>query len=75
MGTGFPHIGMSSKKLLSHSSSAIVVSNAMNSDSIVDLANTVCLQDLQDTATPPSVKMYPLVDLKFLKSAIQLASL
>ena len=66
---------MSSKKLRSHSASAAVVSNAMNSDSIVDLAATVCLLDFQDTAGLPSVKMYPLVDLEFLESAIQLASL
>ena len=37
----------------------------MNSDSIVDLANNVCLEDFQDTAAPPSVNTYPLVDFEF----------
>ena len=47
----------------------------MNSDSMVDLANTVCLVDFYDIVAPPSVKTYPLVDFEFLESDIQLASL
>ena len=34
----------------------------------------VCLEDFQDTAAPPIVKTYPLVDLESLESEIQLAS-
>ena len=47
----------------------------MNSDSMVDLANTVCCVDFYDIAAPPSVKTYPLVDVEFLESDIQLASM
>ncbi|CAN8307660.1 unnamed protein product [Cochlearia groenlandica] len=74
-GTGFPHMGTSSKKLRSHSASWAALSRAINSDSTVDLAMTVCLEDFQDTAAPAMVKTYPLVDFEFLESAIQLASL
>ena len=35
----------------------------MNSDSIVDLAMQVWLEDFQDIDTPPIVNIYPLVDL------------
>ena len=73
-GTGFSHIGISSKKFLSHSASSAALSKAMNSDSMVDLANTVCLVDFHDIAAPPSVKTYRLVDFEFLESDIQLAS-
>ena len=47
----------------------------MNSDSMVDVANIVCLLDFHDIADLPSVKIYPLVDFEFLKSDIQLATL
>ena len=73
--TGFSHIGISSKKILSHSASSAALSKAMNSDSMVDLANIVYLVDFHDIATSPSVKTYPLVDFEFLESDIQLASL
>ena len=48
---------------------------AMNSDSIVERAIHVCLEDFQDTAAPPRVNTYPLVDFDSSESAIQLASL
>ena len=35
----------------------------------------VCLKDFQDTAAPPRVNTYLLVDFDFLESVIQLASL
>ncbi|CAL5433238.1 unnamed protein product [Camellia sinensis] len=73
-GTGFGHIGISSRKWRSHSASSPALSKAMNSDSIVDLAMQVCLEDFQDTAAPPRVKTYPLVDFKSLVSDIQFAS-
>ncbi|CAL2252328.1 unnamed protein product [Prunus armeniaca] len=46
------HIGISSKKFLSHSASSPALSKAMNSDSIVDRAMHVCLEDFQDIAAP-----------------------
>ena len=45
---------------------------AMNSDSIVERAIHVCLEDFQDTAAPPRVNTYPLVDFDSSESAIQL---
>ena len=47
----------------------------MNSDSIVERAIHVCLEDFQDTAAPPRANTYPLVDFDSSESAIQLASL
>ena len=35
----------------------------------------ICLENFQDTAAPPRVNMYPLVDFDSSESAIQLASL
>ena len=74
-GTSLVHIGISSRKFRSHYASSPVLSNAMNSDSIVDLAMQVCLEDFQETTAPPKVNTYPLVDLVSLESDIQLASL
>ena len=74
-GTGFSHIGISSKKILSHSASSASLSKAMNSDFMVDLASTVCLIDFHDIAATPSVKPYPHLEFEFLESDIQLASL
>src|SRR5262249_6607117 len=73
--TGLGHTGMSSKKFLSHSASSAALSNAINSDSIVDRAIHVCLEDFHETAAPPNVKTYPLVDLVSVLSEIQFASL
>ena len=52
---------------ISHSAFPLVLSNAINSNSIVE--------DFQDTIAPPRVKMYLLVDFDFSESAIQFASL
>ncbi|KAL2460236.1 Uncharacterized protein Adt_43656 [Abeliophyllum distichum] len=65
---------VSSKKLRSHSTFSPALSNAINSDSIVDRAMQVCFEDFQDTAAPPSVNTYPLVDLESFISDIQFAS-
>ena len=73
-GTGFGHIGISSRKWRSHSAFSPTLSKAMNFDSIVDLAMQVCLEDFQDIAAPPRVKIYPLVDFESLVSDIQFAS-
>ena len=74
VGTGFGHIGISSRKWQSHFASSLVLSKAMNFDSIVDLAMQVCLEDFQDTAAPPRVKTYPLMDFESLVSDIQFVS-
>ena len=50
-------------------------STAMNSDSIVERAIHVYLKDSQDTAAPPRVNTFPLVDFDSSESVIQLASL
>jgi hypothetical protein len=72
--SGFFHKGISAKRFLSHSTSDLAKSNAINSASIVDLAIEVCLEDFQATATAPREKINPLVDLVSLESDIQLAS-
>ena len=74
-GTDFCHNGISFKNCRSHSTSSLALSKAMNSDSIVERAMHVCLEDFQDTAAPPKVNMYPLVDFDSSESTIQLASL
>ena len=73
MGLGI--IENSDKRSFNHSASEQVVSRAMSSDSMVLLAITLCLQDFQNTAAPPNMNTYPVVDLTLLESAIQLASL
>ena len=55
-GTGFGHLGMSSRKWRSHSASSPHLSSAIKSDSIVDLAITVYFEDFHDTAAPPGIK-------------------
>ena len=67
-------MGTSSKKSLSHSASSPALSRAINSDSIVDRAMHVCLEDFQDIAAPPKVNTYPLVDFVSVLSDIQFAS-
>ena len=66
--------GISINKLLSHSASDPAFSKATNSDSMVDLAMQVCLDDFQETAPPASVNTYPLVGFISSVSEIQLAS-
>ena len=59
---GIGHNGISCKNRRSHSASSPTLSKAMNSDSIVKRAIHVCLKDFQDTAAPPRVNTYLLVD-------------
>ena len=73
-GTGFDHIGMSSKKLRNHYASSPALSKAMNSDSIVDRAIHVCFVDFQETTAPPRVKTYPLVNIESIVFDIQFTS-
>ena len=61
-GTSLGHNSMPSKNYRSHSASSPALSKAINSDSIVERAMQVCLKDFQDTAEPPRVNMYPLVN-------------
>ena len=72
---GLGQNGISSKKFRSHSASSPALSKAMNSDSIVERAIHVCLDDFQDIAPPPIVKTYPLVDFVSVDPVIQFASL
>ena len=58
-----------------HSASSPALSKAMNSDFIVEQTIHVCLKDFQDSAAPPRVNTYPLVDFDSSESVIQLASL
>ena len=69
-GTGLGHNGKSSKKYRSHSVSSPALSKTINFDSIVKRAMHVCLKDFQDTAAPPRVNTYPLVDFDSSESAI-----
>jgi len=74
-GTGFDHNGISFKNCRSHSASSPALSKAMSSDSIVERAIHVCLEDFQDTAVTPKVNTYLLVDFDSSEFVIQLASL
>jgi len=47
----------------------------MNSDSIVERAIHVSLEDFQDTAAPPRVNTYSQIDFDSSESTIQLVSL
>ena len=51
--TGLEKNGISSKKLWRYSASSPTLSKAMNSNSIVERAIHVCLEDFQETAPPP----------------------
>ena len=53
---------ISSMKFRSHSTFSSALSKAMNSDSIVERAIQVCLDDFQDISPPPIVKTYTHVD-------------
>ena len=53
-GTGLGQLGISSRKFRSYSASSAHLSNAMNSDSIVNLAITVCLEDFHDVTASAS---------------------
>ena len=68
--TGLGQYGVSSKKFRSHSAFSPALSNAINSDSIVERAMQVCLDDFQETAPPPIVNTYPLVDFTSFNSVI-----
>ena len=49
------HLGISSRKWNSHSTSSPHLSSAINSYSIVDLAITVCFEDFHEIVAPPNV--------------------
>ena len=66
---------MSSRRFQSHSASFPALSKAMNSDSMVDHAIHICLEEFHDIVVPPKVNIYPLIDLDSKLSEIQLASL
>ena len=64
---------ISINKLLSHSTLDSAFSKATNSDSMVDFAMQVYLDDFQDTTPLASVNTYPLVGFTSYVSEIQLA--
>ena len=68
------HNGTSPSSLFIHSASYPANSNAINSDSIVDLAIQVCFADFQDIVLPLSKNIYPLVELTSSLSLTQFAS-
>ena len=61
-GTGLDHNDISFKNYRSHFASSPALSKAINSDSIVERAIHVYLEDFQHTAARPRVNTYPLVD-------------
>jgi len=67
--------GISFRFCRSHFASSPTLSKVITSDSIVEHAMQVCLEDFQDMTAPLRVKMYPLVDFDFSKPAIQVTSL
>jgi len=73
--TGLDHSGIFFKNCRSHSASSAALSKVINSNSIVERAMQVCLEDFQDTTASPRLKMYPLIDFDFSESAIQFTSL
>ena len=52
---GFGHFGILFKKFYNHYASSLHLSNAMNSNSIVERIITVSLDDFHEMATPASV--------------------
>ena len=67
---GLVHKGIFDNRFLSHSTLELAFSKAINSASIVDRVMQVCLDDFQEIALPPRVKMYPLVDFISFESEI-----
>ena len=59
---GWELMGRFAKKFLSHSASVHAFSKAISSDSMVEWVIHVCLEDFYETAPPPRVNIYPLVD-------------
>ena len=64
---------ISSSNWRSHSTSSVALSRAMNFNSIVERAMHVCLEYFQDTAAPPSMKTYPLMNFESFLFDIQFA--
>ena len=54
-GTGFSHLGISSKKWRSHATSSLYLSNAINSYSIVDMEITIYFKVFHETVDPRNV--------------------
>ena len=66
---------ISIKKFRSLSTYSPALSRAPSSEIIVELAIHVFLEDFQETAPPPRVNTYPLVDFTSFDLVIQFASL
>ena len=63
------------KKFQSYSTSSQALSRVIKSDFIVAWVTQFCLEDLQDTATPPRVNTYPFIDFISFDPVIQFVSL
>jgi len=61
-GIGFGPNKASSKNCQNHYASLVALSKVTNSYSIVEHATRVFFKDFQDTAAPPSMNTYSLVD-------------
>ena len=55
-GISFGYLGISFKKWHNHSTSSPHLYSVINSNSIVDLAITVCFEDMHETTAPSNVK-------------------
>jgi hypothetical protein len=74
-GTSFCQLEISSKTFQSHFDFSPTLSKAINSNTIVDLAMQVCLEDFKETVAFLVIKMNPLVDFKSLVTYIRLTLL
>jgi hypothetical protein len=74
-GTSFCQIEIFSKKFQSHFNFSPTLSKAINSNTIVDLAMQVYLEDFKKTVALLVIKINPLVNFKSLVTYIQLTSL
>lgn len=67
---GFGHIGMSSKKFLSHFAPSTTLSSVINSNFIIELVIHVYLEDFQTMVAPFNVNIYSIIDLVSILSEI-----
>jgi len=75
VGTGLDYSGISTKNCQSHYTFSPALDKVINSNSIVEWALQVCLENFQDIVASPRVKMYLYVNFDFSKSIIQFVSL
>jgi hypothetical protein len=74
-GTSFCQLEIFSKIFQSHFDFSPTLSKAINSNTIVDLAMQVCLEDFKEIVALLVIKINPFVDFKSLVTYIQLTLL